>query len=448
MKNKVVNDTWDVQRVKELTMSKVQVLTNDIDSSVVRPYRRKFAAIAAVVIVMTLMLTITVLAVSGRVNFGSVFRSIFENEQAEAYIVTEEYIIASVVESDVEVRIISAFYDELRGLFLNLEIYDPTGALLSGDSLTFFREYESEVWANMYLGALGYWGEGIGFEVIDDYTVRVRADSAWHEFTDEGDIVVRFNLITSGLNFNLAETIYPIMPTWFNPGRNIGIEQPVLSRGVPFLEIMEVTLDGSIMTIVYRDVDASAYGWNNGFLLLEQRDNQSPIWKIGGYSAENESRSVAIFDLGTTEPENLFLSWTNLRADHIVIGNWEFIIPGDNLIEPRTFIGELNGYHTELLISPTIVEVNIDGFVNMRREGYEDYEIEWPFYEWPAGIYLEDTLALHLADGTTVKPRLVIVWAGFEDIFDDDRPSLRYEIEFINPNDIVSITFLGVEMGG
>jgi len=438
MKNEIIDDVWNVQRVKELTMHKVQDSMNEIDKSTVCHFRGRFAITAA--IVMTIMLTsaITVLAVSGTINFDSIFRSIFENEQAEPYIITEDNIIASVRENDVDVRITSAFYDESWGLFMNLIIHDPTGtqlAQLSEDTLIFYSSYEPTVFANMYIHVADS-SLGTGVEVIDNYTLRAGLDHVGHKFTDTGDIVARFNLIASGVSDDGNTEKRPFLtPTGFNPGRNIDLEQPVLLRALPFLEIMEVTLDGSILTIAYRDVEATTYGWSNGLLLLEQRDDRSPIWKIGGYSADDESRSVNIFDLGTTEPENLHLSWMNLRADHLIIGDWEFIIPNDYLIESRTFTGEIDGHNVEMVVSALGTRVYVDDLV-------EDYEIaQYVQYEWFDDVNTEGALALYLANGTVVEPRLLVAWSGSE-----NRYVLAFEMEFTHPDDIVRVMLLGVEM--
>ena len=454
MKNEIINETWDVQRVKELTMNKVQASANEIDTIEPRYYRGKFAVMVATVVLITLTSAITVLAVSGTVNFGSLFRSVFENEQAEPYIIAEESIIASVSESDIEVRVISAFYDDFRGLFINLEIHDPMRVLLSQlseeDSIAFFRQFEPTEFANMYIRAASSREEGTGIVFIDDYTIRAGFDHVGYEITDSGDIAVHFHIVASGVcdNAGAHTDDRPFLShTGFTLRRNVDMEQPAITPILPFLEIMEVTLDGSILTIAYRDIEASAYGWNNGTLILARHDDDSPIWAFDGYSADDESRSVILFDVGTANLEELRLDWTNLSVDNLIFGNWEFIIPSEYLMESRTFLGEIDGYDVEIDISALGAWVHIDGFVNMRKEGYEDYEISPSDDGWPNYFYLENTLILHLADGTTIEPRLSWSRQGLYNL-PDYLPSYMYEMEFVHPNDIVRVTLLGVEIGG
>lgn len=456
MKNEIINEAWDVQRVKELTMKKVQGSANAVDKVITRPYKGKFAAVVAAVMLITLTSAITVLAVSGTVDFGSMFRSVFENEQAEPYVITEENIITSVNENDVEVRIISAFHDAFWGLLVNMEIYDPTGKLLTQlseeDNIIFFsqRERAQTGLTNMYVKA-GVNREGsTGIEFIDNYTLRVGFDHVSYELTDAGDIIVRLDIMALGVSddsFVSSED----RPFWTNTGfilaRNIGLEQPMTAPLSPFLEIMELTLDGSILSIAYRDIDA-AYGWNNGMLLIERHDDQSPIWAFDGYSVNDESRSVMFFDIGTANLEDFRLDWMKMSARDIMFGDWKFVIPSVNLIGSRTFVGKIDGYNAEIIISALGARIYVDGFVNMRREGYEDYDIEWLFYgEWPADIYIENALVLYLADGTTIEPKLV---SAREDPADthDNRAFFVYDMEFVNPDNIVSVTFLGVEIGG
>jgi len=187
------NETWDVHRIKELTMSKIQHSTVGAKQSAPRRFRRGFTAIAAVI---TLVFATTALAVSGVIDFDSIFQSIFRNETAAPYVQTGADITVHANEGDVEVELIAAFWDDTRigGLYLELEIHDPTGERLS-DTLVLLRWDE---WLG-YDPITNPWGQ-VEVEFLDNYTLRagffVYAGLA---LTEARDILVRFDMIASGI---------------------------------------------------------------------------------------------------------------------------------------------------------------------------------------------------------------------------------------------------------
>ena len=190
---KIHNETFSVERIKELTMSKVQNAAAGTKQSV--PCRLK-GGIAAIVAVIMLMFATTALAVSGVIDFGGVFQSIFRNETAAPYIQIGEDITTHANEGEIEVELIAAFLDNTRigGLYLELKIHDPTGERLS-ESLVLLRRDER----------LGYdpisnpWGQ-VEVEFLDDYTLRAGffVDNGL-ALTEAGDILVRFDMIASGI---------------------------------------------------------------------------------------------------------------------------------------------------------------------------------------------------------------------------------------------------------
>ena len=189
------NETWDVHRIKELTMQKVQHSTTSRIQSVPRRFKRNFAAVA-VAVVLAFALVTTALAASGTIDFGSIFRSIFSNEQAAPYVQTGDDITVHANEGEVGVELIAAFWDDTRigGLYLELEIHDPTGARLS-DTLVLLRWDE---WLG-YDPITNPWGQ-VEVEFWDNYTLRagffIYGGLA---LTEAGDILVRFDMIASGI---------------------------------------------------------------------------------------------------------------------------------------------------------------------------------------------------------------------------------------------------------
>ena len=189
------NETWDVHRMKELTMSKVQHSAVGAKQSAPRRFRRSFAA-TAVAVVLVFALVTTALAVSGVIDFSSIFRSIFNSEEAAPYVQVGEDITIHANEGEVEVELIAAFFDDTRigGLYLELKIHDPTGVRLS-ESLVLLRWDE---WLG-YAPMTNPWGQ-TEVEFLDDYTLR--AGFFVYDglaLTEAGDILVRFDMIASGI---------------------------------------------------------------------------------------------------------------------------------------------------------------------------------------------------------------------------------------------------------
>jgi len=191
----IQNETWSVDRIKALTMHKVQNANTSTNRPAPRRIKRTFVMTAAIV-TLTFAIVTTALAVSGTIDFGSIFRSIFSNEQAMPYIQTGEDITVHANEGEVEVELIAAFWDDTRigGLYLELKIHDPTGARLS-DTLVLLRWDE---WLG-YDPITNPWGQA-EVEFLDNYTLRASFFVyGGLELTEAGDILVRFDMIASGI---------------------------------------------------------------------------------------------------------------------------------------------------------------------------------------------------------------------------------------------------------
>ena len=111
-------------------------------------------------------------------------------------------------------------------------------------------------------------------------------------------------------------------------------------------------------------------------------------------------------------------------AEHIIPGNWIFTIATDNIgIQAEIFHGYYEGHRIEVIISTTEVNARISG---------------WTDWDTIAELFNEDSLVLYLSDGTTVLPKI----SGAEGSY------IGYDMGFINPDDVVRVTFRGIEIGG
>jgi len=390
-------------------MDKVQYSTIDARQSVPRRFR---GGVAAVAVILTLALATTALAVSGTIDFDSIFQSIFRGENAAPYVQTGEDITVHASEGEIEVALLAAFLDDTRigGLYLELEITDPTGERLS-DSFALILHYER-------LGyiSLNSFGEA-DVNFIDEYTVHAGFFLPHADVGVAGEITVRFDFIAS--NIQNVE----MQPTELNIGAHMGIDTPIVVPGAEFVEITEITLDDAgKLTITSRDSDVSVYGWGAAMLGVMRPDGEI-IWPSGGTVHYGIPGGRSYFDIGAIDPYDLTLVWTGRVAGHVMSGNWEFTIPGgDTVLDPGGFSGYFEGYPVRVTLGATNVEVEI--FIG-------DFD-----------IFQENPLVLYLADGTTVEPRFNGAEGGH------DMATLQYSMEFIHPEDVVRITFRGVEIGG
>jgi len=402
------HESWDVHRIKVRTMEKVRSSNVGVKSSAPRRFGGGFAAAA---VILTLVLATTALAVSGTINFGSIFQSIFRGEHAAPYVQTGEDITVHVSEGEVEVALLAAFLEDTRigGLYLELEITDPTGERLSDSFMLLLQDERlGYIPLNLHMP--------VDVQLIDEHTAHVSFFLPHADVRETGEIVVQFDFIAS--NIQTVE----LQPTEFNIGKHIGVDGPVVVPGAAFIEITEITLDDTgRLTITSRDSDVSVYGWGHGTLGLMQPDGEI-IWSRGGSMTYGIPGWEREFNIGAVNPYDLTLVWSGERAEYVMSGNWEFTISGEAVLDPGVRRGYFEGSPTEVFLGGTSVEVLItvvDSF----------------------DIFQENPLVLYLADGTTVEPRFNGAEGGFDVV------TLQYSMEFIHPEDVVRVTFRGVAIG-
>ena len=162
-----INETWSVDRIKELTMSKINNSAVVVDRHAPRRITRKFTPVAAA-IVLSLSLATIALAASGVVNFGEIFNSIFRNEEATPYVQVDKGITVLHNEGEVSVEPLAAFIVPADGadggLFMELRIRDLKGTGVLSDSLVF-------LWDNGYISDLELNTGEVQVSVIDENTV-------------------------------------------------------------------------------------------------------------------------------------------------------------------------------------------------------------------------------------------------------------------------------------
>ena len=154
------------------------------------------------------------------------------------------------------------------------------------------------------------------------------------------------------------------------------------------------------------------------------------IWANGVSVNAMTGEHFAEIEIGSLNPYDLALIWNGERADYTMTGNWEFAVSGDNVLEPRIYNGEFEGYETQVTIGATSVGIEI----------LADYlNNEFP-YELTAidGV----TLMLTLSDGTIVYPKFS------SSMNDSMMASFGYAMGFVNPADVVSVTFCGTTFPG
>ncbi|MCL2368099.1 MAG: hypothetical protein FWC72_03810 [Oscillospiraceae bacterium] len=402
---KLQKETWDIERIKELTMQKIQGSAVRAGQSAPRRFQGGFVAIAAVIM---LVFATTALAVSGVIDFpgfGSLFQSVFNNEAAAPYVRAGEDITVHVAEGDVEVELISAFIPGTHTgrVFLELEIHDPTGIRLS-DSLMLL------LWDDV----LGYYPLSMytpdTVQFIDDYRVRAAFD-LFHSFTDETarEMIVRFDTIASGVSFVHEQVLD------FNIGAHIGIDSPVAVPGAEFIQIKEIIWEGDRLIVTHHD---TGNGWGSGLLSLMKPDGEI-ILNRGGSSTYGVPGQRSPFFIGSIDPHDLTLVWSGQRAEHLMHGDWAFTIP--STLETRILEGEFEGHPTRIYLSATNVRFYIFHGID---------------------IFEDNPLVLYLADGTRVEPK------HFGAEGDHRLAVFDYPMDFVHSDEVVRITFRGVEISG
>ena len=432
---KTQNEAWDVERIKELAMGKVQRSAVGAKQSATRRFRGGFAAIAAVIM---LVFAGAALAVSDVIDFGARLQSIFRSEAAAPYLQTGEHITVNASEGEVEVELIAALVEasgfDVRGfsnLYVELQITDPIGGRLS-DSLQLFLWDDR---SGVYVPA-GPIARETDIQVIDENTVRagfVITDSLV-EVEGERVIgfsilepVVRFDLIASGIHFVQEQ------PTEFNIGAHIGIDSPVVVPGAEFIQITDIRLDPldpSRLSITYQN---SQYGWGWPSLSLLHTDGRV-ITMGGGHSGPYGVPGVHIpFRIRDIDPNDLTLVISGSVAEHTMRGSWEFAIPADAMLEGRKIEGAYGEFEMQVFLGATSVRMYLWGSAGNPL---------------PMRIFEDTSLVLHLRDGTTIEPR----FGGG----DGNRPGaaggglavFQYAMDFVHPDEVVRITFRGVEIAG
>ncbi|MCL2426363.1 MAG: hypothetical protein FWD05_08495 [Oscillospiraceae bacterium] len=434
--NSTTNKEWSTDRIKKLTMSKVQNSSAATKTFNARNYTREFAAVAVVAAIFMLAFGTTALAATGMIDFNSIFQSIFGNEQAAPYVQTsddiEEHageggailqeidneITTQDIENELDVEIVSVFADS--GIYLEMQFTGAIGGSLS-DNITLIN-----------------WNEEWGFyEVIGGGTVSRRIDEnatlaniILHSWVEDM-YRIRFNMIASGVQF------VEMQPTDINVGEHISMETPIVLPG-RVVEITELELNGSELNMAYRESDLAVRGTSE-YRVGVMKPSGEVLWTEFGEMTLSDMLSIAAGDadlpseafnrtinIGDADPNQLVFVWSGLQAESIITGNWDFTVTIDNRPEPGRFIGEYAGLHTEVAITATTVRVYFSGLPDANV--FEE-------------IWEENSLILYLVDGTTVLPRLGAS-QGASDI-----SLLAYDMGFISPESVVRVVFRGVPIG-
>jgi len=405
----------------DIIMKKTENSTNSSaqTKSSTRLIRRALIAAALVV-----ALTTTALAISGTIDFPSFFRSVFRNEQAEPFVISGDGIKTNINETEgiydsdsgvfindgFEIKLISAFYDINPGIFyLELEITDPTGERLS-DSFMLFTYEEGRGYIPLNLN---YYVPS-EVEFINENTVRAGV-KIWHNTDNKGEI--KFDLIMS--DFNQESRLYQ---TGIKVKDYIDIETPLILPNVEFVQIDEITYNSGTLKVLYRNPDPSVYGWGSGMLGIQKPDGEI-LWHHSARNITSDfSEAEIMFSIDEITDEHTFV-WEGHRAKHFIKGNWEFTITGETGLAESTFNAVVEGLRTEVTVSSLGVNV---------------YIYDAPDFETSREMVLSHQdfgLILHLADGSMVEP----VAGGAEG--GTDVVLISYIMDFINPKDVVMVTF-------
>ena len=361
---------------------------------------RSAAAVFAAVIITFSGITIA----AKYYDFGAIFDSIFNSREAAPFIQTSDGIILKSGDSKVTVEPIAAFFDAARdSLYLEFKIIEPTGIKLS-DTLAF---YNSESGFEVNTGP-------VMVRLIDEYTAIV---GLFITSTNTGDTTVRFDTIASGITYYSE-----VQRTSFNIGENIGIVTPIVVPEAEFITITDLAIDDNRVTITHRQSDPSLYGIAHTNLGLMKPDGEV-IWGSIGSETSGVPGWSDGFEIGDINPETLTLVWSGMRYEYTMTGKWEAIVSGDNVMDMRILNGEFEGNTTKVILGATSVQILISA----------DY-INNPFpYEYKAN----GAVTISLKDGTTVYP----IFHAYNN--DQLTASYSYEMHFVDPSIVESVTFCG-----
>ena len=404
------NEEWSADRIKDLTMSKIHSASAFADDYTPRHFAKRFA-IAAVAVVLLFALATTALAVSGIIDFGTVFDSIFRNKEAAPYIQTGDDITMQphevLSEDEVTVEPIAAFFESaLSGLYLELRITDPIGGRLS-DSLLFLT-----------LSGLMEHPLSTGDVSVELIDANTAVANLFISPVNPGDATIQIVKIASGINY-----YYEAQPTQFNIGEHLSIDAPVIVPGAEFIEVTGITQSGGMITIAFRDSDSSMYGWGSAFLGVKKPDG-GIIWGNGVSASAATEMRFSYIDIGDLDPNDLTLVWNGSRADYVITGNWEFTVSGDNVLQPRLIDGEFEGNSVRVKLGATSIEFLM--------------EADYYYNAFPYDILETDAVTILLEDGTIIHPRFDS--SMFDSVM---TASFAYTMNFTNPDSVVSVTFYG-----
>ncbi|MCL2427450.1 MAG: hypothetical protein FWD05_14080 [Oscillospiraceae bacterium] len=388
-------------------------------------FTKKFVT-ALVAAALVLSLTTAAMAAAGVIDFNSIFQSIFNNERAIPYIQTDDDITEHAGEGDaivqdvdgeiavqyldneLEVEIVSAFAD--HGIYLEMQF---TGALAGSlsDNITLINR--NEEWG--FYEAIG--GGTVAQRIDVNTTV---ANILLHSWVEEM-YRIRFNMIASGVQF------VEMGSTDMNVGEHIGMENSIVLPG-RVVEVTELDLNGSVLNITYQESDLAIRGTGE-FRVGVMTPSGEVFWaELGEVTPEIRNGTI---NIGDADPNSLVFVWGGLQAERIIRGNWDFTVTIDARPEPGRFIGEYAGMRTEVAITATTVRVYLRDLMNY---GTLDEMLEFSNEVWE----MDNSLVLYLADGTIVMPRLGASEGGL----------FAYDMEFTHPEDVVRLTFRGVQIGG
>jgi len=379
--------------------------------------------------------TTTALAATGTINFSSLFNSIFRNKEATPFVHTSDNIstIVSRTENSVsfagggtvgnagrrniDVQLLSAFYDtDYKGrVYLEFQLTDPSGNRLS-DSFMFLQ----------YDGNGGYmplninWFEPSDVQRINNNTVRI-GTHFWQSIESDK---ISFDMIAS--NIEPVKTFI----TDFSLGENLDITEPVMLPGAEFIEITNIEHNSFFVRVTYQDSDPLKHGWGFGSLGLMNSRGEI-LSHRSSISDGLISGTTLEFNIGSANPDNYTIVWIGSRAEHIITGSWEFVIDkGDVNLKSKTFTGIYEGLQTEITVNALNVKVEIYNAQTFNKAK----DITDRFWEQPLTLNMKDGKKMELLPGGS---------EGATDII-----YITYYMDFINPEDVVCITFEGIEYKG
>ena len=374
--------------------------------------RRSFvikAVIAAVVVILTLAFTTAALAVSGVIDLSSILISIFNSRAAAPYVLKGDDIILKAGDGEVAIEVVSAFFDAaIDGLYIELKITDPTGVKLS-DSLV-FADSNNRTTLNTGMPTV---------TIIDKNTVVA---GLFITPANNYETTFRFDTIASGLVYHDER-----QHTSFNISEHMGLSEPVVVPGAEFIEITGLAFDDGILKMTHRWSDPSVYGFGFAGLGIMLPDAEV-IYSSFGEDFEGVLGQSEWFEVGDIDIGELTLVWGGGQFEHVMTGNWEITVFSGNVLEARELHGEFEGHGTRVILGATLVEIQI--FTDYYSKGF------------PYDVMEADAVTILLKDETVINTRHFASWV------DQTTASFSYNMGFVNPSDVVSVTFCGVTIEG